>query len=154
MIEDHGHSEPRARTIRWNQNLPPHQCGCKVVNFEGHMRNRLDRLGVRRTGIKSHPLDAERTGLKSRYVNVQAGHVNLVRTRDLRGNSNVVKSPAMPGYRSWRFVVLSQILIQTGISLGPKAVRLYVSLAVLHTWPLGYLSAGSLYYGIWRETLR
>ena len=137
MIEDHGHDDPRARTIRWNQNLPPNQCGSEVVNFESHMRNSLDRLGIRRTGIKSHPLNAERTGLKSRYVNVEAGHVNLVGTRDLSGNSNVVIVPAMPSNCGWRFVVLSQILMQTGISFGPKAVRLYASLPVLHIWPLG-----------------
>jgi len=137
MIEDHGYLEPRARTIRWNQNLPPNECGCKVIHFESDMRNGLDRLGIRRIGIKPHPLHAEGTGFKSRYVNVEAGHVNLVRTRDLRGDSHVVIAPALPGDGGWRFVRLSQILMQSGISFGAEVVRLYASLPGLRIWPLG-----------------
>jgi len=137
MIEDHGDLEPRARTIRRNQNLPPNECGCKVVHFESDMRNGLDRLGIRRIGIESHPLDAEWTGSKSRYVNVEAGNVNLVRTRDLSGNSDVVIAPAVPRNRGWRFVVLPQMLMHTGISFGAKGLGFYASLPVLDIWARG-----------------
>jgi len=84
------------------------------------MRNGLDRLGVRRIWIKSHPLNATGTGSKSRHVNMQMGHVNLIRSRGLSGNSNVVITPAIPRNCSWGFVVLSQILIQTEISFWAK----------------------------------
>jgi len=107
MIEDHGDSESRTRTVRWNQNLLPNQCSCKIVHLESYMRNGLDRLGIRRIGIKPHPLNAEWTGSKSRYVNMEVRHVNLVRARDFSGNSNVVISPAILRNCSWGFVVPS-----------------------------------------------
>ena len=112
MIEDHGHCETFARRVRWNQNLLPNQCSCKIVYLESYMRNGLDRLGIRRVRVKSHPLNATWTGSKTRNVNVQVGHVNLIRARSLRGNSDVVITPAMPRNGSWGFVVLSQILRQ------------------------------------------
>jgi hypothetical protein len=34
------------------------------------MRNGLDRLGIRRIWVKSHPLNAKWTGLKTRNVTV------------------------------------------------------------------------------------
>ena len=116
MIEDHGNFESRARTVRWNQNLLPNQSIGKIVHLEGYMRNGLDRLGIWRAGIKAHPFDAEWAGSKSRDVNVEARHVNLVRARDLSGNSNVVKAPAMLGNYSRGFVVFSQMVTQSGIS--------------------------------------
>jgi len=70
MIEDHGHLHTRARTVRWNQNLLPNQCMCKIVYLESYMRNGLDRLGIGRIGIESHPLYAKWTGLKSRDMNM------------------------------------------------------------------------------------
>jgi len=116
MIEDHGHLNSCARTVWWNQNLLPNQRSRKIVYFESYMRNGLDRLAIRRIGVKSHPLNAARTGFKSRNVNVQARHVNLIRARRLRGNSNVVITPAIPRDCSRGFVALSQMLMQTGTS--------------------------------------
>ena len=116
MIEDHGHFDSRARTVRRNQNLLPNQCSCKIVYLESYMRNGLDRLGIGCIWIKSHPLNAKWTGLKSRHVNMQVGHVNLIGTRGLSGNTNVVITPAIPRNCSWGFVVLSQIFMHTGIS--------------------------------------
>ena len=81
------------------------------------MRDGLDRLRVRGIGVKPNPLNTERAGSKSGHVNVEVWHVNLVRTRDLSGNSDVMIAPAMPGDRRWRLVVLSQMLIQNGTSL-------------------------------------
>ncbi len=107
MIEDHRHFDSRARTVQWNQNLLPDQRIFKIVYLEGYMRNGLDRLGIRCISIKPHPLHTAWTRSKSCHVNVQMRHVNLVRTRDLRGNSNVVIAPAMPGNGRWRFVALS-----------------------------------------------
>jgi hypothetical protein len=40
-------------------------------------------------------------------VYMKVGHVNLIGTRGLRRNSNVMIAPAMPRDRVWRFVVLS-----------------------------------------------
>jgi hypothetical protein len=74
------------------------------------MRKGLDRFGIRRIRVKSHPLNATWTSPKTRNVNVQVRHVNLIRAHSLRGNSNVVITPAMPRNCRWRFVVLSQIL--------------------------------------------
>jgi len=70
MIEDHGHLYTRARTVRWNQNLLPNQCMGKIVYLESYMRNGLDRLGIGRIWIESHPLYAKWTGLKSRDMNI------------------------------------------------------------------------------------
>jgi hypothetical protein len=67
----------------------------------------LDRLGIGRIWIESHPLNPEGAGLKSRHVYMKVGHVNLIRTRGLRRNSNVMIAPAIPRDRVWRFVVLS-----------------------------------------------
>src|SRR5271169_2534887 len=116
MIEDHGHFDSRARTVRRNQNLLPNQCGCKIVYLESYMRNGLDRLGIGCIWIKSHPLYSTWTGLKSRHVDMQSGHVSLIGTRGLSGNTNVVITPAIPRNCRWGFVVLSQIFMQTGIS--------------------------------------
>jgi hypothetical protein len=46
-------------------------------------------------------------------VYMKVGHVNLIGTRGLRRNSNVMIAPAMPRDRVWRFVVLSQIFMQS-----------------------------------------
>src|SRR5215469_7025581 len=132
MIEDHGYSDSCARTVRWNQNLLPSQCNCKIVYLESYMGNSLDCLGIRRIWVKSHPFNAKWTGLKTRNVNVEAGHVNLIRVRNLSGNSNVVITPAIPRNCSWGFVVLSQMLMQNrDLLFGSEAVRLYASLPPL-----------------------
>ena len=117
MIEDHGHFESRARTVRWNQNLLPDQRSFQVVYLESYMRDGLDRLGIGCVRIKPHPLNATWTGSKTRNVNVEVGHMNLIRARSLRRNSDVVIAPALLRNGSWGFVVLSQILRQTAISL-------------------------------------
>jgi len=123
MIEDHGHADSCARTVRWNQNLLPNQSSCEIIYLEGYMRNGLDRLGVRRIRIKSHPLNAAWTGSKSRHVNTKMGHVNLIGMRDLSGNSNVVITPAIPRNYNWGLVVLSQIFIQTASSFRTKQLH-------------------------------
>ena len=107
MIEDHSHVDTGAWAVRWNQNLLPNQCTCKIINFERYMWDGLDRLGIGRIWIESHPLNPEGAGLKSRHVYMKVGHVNLIRTRGLRRNSNVMIAPAIPRDRVWRFVVLS-----------------------------------------------
>ena len=116
MVEDHGHSETGARAVGWNQNLLPKQCVRKIVNLEGYVRNGLDRLGVGGIGVESHPLNAKGTGSESRHVNMKVGYVNLIRTRSLGGDSNVVITPAILGDRGWRFVVLPQMFLHSGIS--------------------------------------
>src|SRR5215469_496535 len=116
MIEDHGYFESRDRAVRWNQNLLADQCGCKIVYLESHVRNSLDLLGIRCIWVKSHPLNAKWTSPKTRDVNVQVGDVNLIRTRSLSGNSNVVIPPPIPRNGSWGFIVPSQVFMQTVIS--------------------------------------
>ena len=122
MIEDHGNFDSRTRTVRWNQNLLPNHRICKIVYLEGYMRNGLDRLGIRCIGIKPHPLNTEWTGLKSRHVNVEVRHVNLVRTRDLSRNSNVVIAPAMPSNCSWGSLSCLRYSCKLGSPFGSKAV--------------------------------
>ena len=48
----------------------PNQCVYKIVYLESYMRNGLDRLGIGRIWIESHPLYAKWTGLKSRDMNM------------------------------------------------------------------------------------
>jgi hypothetical protein len=60
------------------------------------MRKGLYGLGVGRIGIKSHPLNATRTGFKSSYMNMETGHMNLVRTWRLSRDPNVMIAPAIP----------------------------------------------------------
>jgi hypothetical protein len=116
MIEDHGHFDSCARTVRRNQNLLPNQCSCEIVYLESYMWNGLDRLGIGCVWIESHPFNATWTASKSRHVNMQAGHVNLIGARGLSGDPNVVVTPAIPRNCGWRFVVLSQIFMHTGTS--------------------------------------
>jgi len=73
------------------------------------MRNGLHHLGIGRIRVKSRPLNAKWTGFKTRNVNVEPGHVNLIRARCLSGNSNVVITPAIPRNCRRGFVTLSQI---------------------------------------------
>jgi hypothetical protein len=80
------------------------------------MRNGLHYFGIGRVWIKSHPLNAKWTRSKTRNVDVQVGHVNLIRTRGLGGYSNVVIAPAFLRDRSRGFAVLPQISRQTGAS--------------------------------------
>ena len=117
MVEDHGNFEPRDRTIGWNQNFLPNQRGGKIVHLERDMSNRLYDFGIRRIWVKSHPLNATRTGSKSRYADEQVGYVNLVGTRGLSGNSNVVVAPAILRDCSRGLVILPQISGQTGTSI-------------------------------------
>ena len=127
MIEDHGYPDPRAGAVRWNQNLLSNQCGGKIVDLESYMRNGLDRLGIGRIPVKSHPLNATWTGSKTSDVNVQVGYVNFIRTRSLSGNSKVVIAPAILRGCCRRFVVLSHILTQDlDLLSAGKAVRLYL----------------------------
>jgi len=62
-------------------------------------------------------------------VNAETGHVNLVGARDLGGNTDVMKAPAVAGNRGGRFVVLSQMLMQSGISFGAELAGLYARAA-------------------------
>jgi len=80
------------------------------------MRNSLHHLGIGRVWIKSHPLNAARTGFKSSYMNMKAGYMNLIRTWCLSGNPNVVIAPAVPRGRSRGFVALPRISRQTEAS--------------------------------------
>ncbi len=52
--------------------------------------------------------------------------MNLIGTRGLSGNTDVVVAPAIPRNYSWGFVVLSQIFMQTGPPFDSKAARLHV----------------------------
>jgi Glu-tRNA(Gln) amidotransferase subunit E-like FAD-binding protein len=107
MIEDHCYFDADAGAVRWNQNLLPNQCACKIVYFERHVWYRLDRLGIRRICIESHPLNPKGASSKSRHMYTKVRQVNLIRTSGLRGNSNVMIAPAIRCNRGWRFVVLS-----------------------------------------------
>ena len=123
VIEDHGHLDSSARTVRRNQDLLPSQCSRKIIYLESYMRNGLDHLWVRCAWIKSHPLHTIWTGSKTRNVNMQVGYVNLIGARSLSGNSNVVIAPAISADRRGGFVVLPQIFIQTGIPFRTKLLH-------------------------------
>ena len=114
MIKDHGYHYSCARTVRRDQNLLPDQRSLKIVHLEGYVRNCLDHLGVQRIRIEPHPLNAARASFKSRDVNAKVGHVNLILTRGLRRDANVVIPPAILGNCGWRLVVLSQVVVQWG----------------------------------------
>jgi hypothetical protein len=58
-------------------------------------------------GLEAHPLNAARTGLKSRHVHFELFEVSLAGTRNVGWNPNVVISPAMHRNGRWGLVTFS-----------------------------------------------
>jgi len=57
---DEGDGHATAGTVRLDDDVPAFEGGRQVVDLEGHMRHRLDQVGIGCVVPVSLPLDAER----------------------------------------------------------------------------------------------
>lgn len=108
MIENHGHANAFAGTVRRDQNFLPFECALEVVHFESHMRDGLDDFRLGRIRIEPHPLNAAWAGFITGNVNEQPGNVYLVGTRCLGGNADMVITPAVSSNGGRRVIALAR----------------------------------------------
>ena len=110
MIENHGHHNPFAGAVRCNQDLPAFESRLQIIHLERNVGNSFDNLRIRRIRIESHPLNATRAGFKPCYMDLEPGNVNLIGTRRIGRDSNVVITPAA-ARDSRRIVALAKALL-------------------------------------------
>ena len=77
VVNDHRYCHTWGGRVRFNQDFLAFECPCKVIHFKGNVREGFDGIRVRGIFIEAHPLDAVRTRLKSRDVNIQPRQVRF-----------------------------------------------------------------------------
>ena len=95
VIENHGHCDPFAGAIRRYQNFSTFKGRLEIVQLERNVGNGFNNLRKRCIWIESHPRNAARTGFETSDVDPEPGNMNLIRTRRIGGDSNMVITPAM-----------------------------------------------------------
>ena len=74
----------------------------KVVHFEGHMRDRLDEVGIGRSLPVPLPLDVERIALMVTHGNSQVGKIDFPFKATRCGDANVIEFHSVhPTERPW-----------------------------------------------------
>ena len=81
----------RTWTVRRDDDFLPAQGLLQVVNLEGHMRDRLDEVGIGRPVPVPLPLDAEGIALVVTHGDFQVGKIDFPFKASRRGDANVVE---------------------------------------------------------------
>jgi hypothetical protein len=105
VVNDHRYCHTRGGTVRFNQDFLAFECPRKVIHFKSNVRQGCDGLRVRGIFIEAHPLDAVRTGLKSRDVHLQPRQMRFSGPGHVGRDSDMVESPTVLRYYEWRIAV-------------------------------------------------
>src|ERR1700722_19552701 len=81
----------RTWAVRRNDDFLPAQGLLQVVHLEGHMRDRLDEVGIRRPLPVPLPLDAEGISLMVTHGDFQVGQIDFPFKASRCGDANVIE---------------------------------------------------------------